>query len=88
MSAVDLFWHLMGLLAPAWVLAPGMVLGARLLARGRPRVRWPWQLLIHLLAGSAVLVAGLVWTGEDGRMATYAALVLVLASCQAWMSRP
>lgn len=88
MSVLDLFWHLGGLLAPALVLAPGMVLGSRLLARTPARLRWPWQLLIQWLAGSAVLVAGLVWTGEDGRMATYAALVLVLAACQAWMSRP
>ena len=35
----------------------------------------------------AVLVGGLVLSGHDGRMATYAALVLASAACQAWLTR-
>lgn len=36
-------------------------------------------------AGLLVLVAGLVGLGRDGRMATYAALVLVAASLACWL---
>ena len=89
MTIVDLLWHLAGLLAPAWVLAPLMVLFSQPLAWGRPRrARWPVQLGINLLACMAVLVLGLIWTGEDGRWATYAALVITSAACQAWLGGP
>jgi hypothetical protein len=40
-----------------------------------------------LLSGVAVLVAALSWTGQDGRMLTYAALVLACAASQAWLTR-
>lgn len=83
MTAIDLFWHLAGLLAPALVLAPLMVLCSQVLMRGQPRrARWPVQLGVNLLACMAVLVLGLAWTGEDGRLITYAALVAVSAGCQ------
>jgi hypothetical protein len=37
--------------------------------------------------GTAVLVAGLWWLGVDGKMATYAALVLGLALVQSLIAR-
>lgn len=88
MTLLGLFWHLAGLLAPALALAPAMVLLDRLLRRRqRPRVRWPWQLGLNLLVCSGVLVLGLVLSGEDGRLATYAALVAASAACQSWLGR-
>ena len=39
---------------------------------------------LHSVLGSAVLLAGLWWLGHDGKMLTYAALVLVAASVQ-WL---
>jgi hypothetical protein len=38
--------------------------------------------LCHAAAGAAVLVLGLLLQGQDGRMATYAALVLVSATLE------
>jgi hypothetical protein len=40
--------------------------------------------LLNVLAGTCVLVAGLVITGNDGKMATYGALVLVCATLE-WL---
>jgi high-affinity Fe2+/Pb2+ permease len=40
--------------------------------------------LINALAGMGVLAAGLVLTGNDGKMATYGALVLVCATVE-WL---
>ena len=66
-------------LAGAAALAGGLVLPAS--GRG------PWWLSLGLnaLAGAAVLAAGLWYFGRDGKMATYAALVLVVATVQ-WLS--
>lgn len=41
---------------------------------------------INALLGIVVLAMGLVLSGQDGRMMTYAALVLALGSCQWLMS--
>lgn len=88
MGFLDLFWHLAGFVAPALVLAPGVVLASRLLVRQPARApAWRLQLAFNLGACVLVLLAGLVLAGHDGRMATYAALVLASAGCQAWLLR-
>jgi hypothetical protein len=40
------------------------------------------QWLVQAGVGTGVLVAGLVLFGRDGKMLSYAALVLTCASCQ------
>lgn len=85
MDFLDVFWHLAGFAAPALALAPAVVLVARLSAGQRGRRRpWRVELALNLVVCLAVLIAGLIWTGHDGRMATYAALVLASASTQ-WL---
>ena len=75
----------MGFGLPAVVLAPVVALAGRWLGGARqPLLR---QIGVNAGVGLAVLVAGLVLTGHDGRMVTYAALVLALATAQAVMSR-
>ena len=88
MDLLDLFWHGAGFAAPALVLAPAMVLASRIFGqKSALALSWPAQAAINLIVCLAVLVAGLVWSGQDGRMATYAALVLASAACQAWLMR-
>ncbi|MEY4302276.1 MAG: hypothetical protein RJB06_683, partial [Pseudomonadota bacterium] len=41
-----------------------------------------WRWLLNAVCGLAVLVVGLVITGNDGKMATYGALVLVCATLE------
>ncbi len=77
--------HLFNFAAPALFLALLLALGGRLLGpKGASALAWYAQAAINSVVGCAVLLAGLWWLGRDGRMLTYAALVLVCASCQ-WL---
>ena len=88
MAPLDLFLHLLGFLAPALAVALLVALAARLVTPRTPGFHSWWaQAAINSIAGVLVLVAGLWHFGVDGKMATYTALVLVVASCQWACSR-
>ena len=80
MDALDLFWHLANFVLPALGVGALSAALCKLLWRGAlARVTWftlAWQ---ASAAGLAVLVAGLVITGHDGRMITYAGVVVACA---------
>lgn len=85
MDLIDLIWHLAGFLAPALFVAP-LVVGLSLVL-GRKRAAatgWRSRIAINLTVCVAVLVLGLVLTGQDGRMLTYGALVLASAATAWW----
>lgn len=89
MTLLDLFWHVSAFVLPACFLALLMPLVARWRTKPAGRApRYAVQCGLQLVCGVLVLIAGLVITGQDGRMATYAALVTVAGSLQALMSRP
>jgi CHASE2 domain-containing sensor protein len=86
MTFLGFLYHLMGFVAPALVVAA--VLGVAL--RRRPtRQGWPAYRQYRWLAGVGVVVLLLGWalTGADGRMATYAALVVSQGGFAAWLQR-
>ena len=80
MNALDLFWHIANFMLPALgVGALSAALCKLFWRRSLARTSWftlAWQ---ASAAGLAVLVAGLVITGHDGRMITYAGLVVACA---------
>jgi len=93
MGPTDALWHLLNL------LAPGVGLG--LVAAALAKVRWRRELAgvgygrlarWGALSSTAALLGGLVITGRDGRMLTYAAMVLACALALWWVgfgrSRP
>lgn len=87
MDPLTAFWHLIDFTAPALGLAAmlGLVLWLR-----APRRGWDptWRSMEWLAAsGVIVLAAGLVWFGRDGKVATYAALVVVMGSVAWWRAR-
>ena len=85
MGLLDLLFHFLNFIAPA--LAVGaMVAGAArvLLPRQAANRTWPVQFAINSIVGVLILAAGLWLFGVDGKMATYAALVLGVASAQ-WL---
>jgi hypothetical protein len=83
MGPFDAFLHLSSFLAPVLAVACGVALAARLLLPRQSESRAWWvQAAINSIVGAAVLVAGLWYFGVDGKMATYSALVLAIASCQ------
>ena len=86
MNASQALFHLVGLLLPALAMAVCMPLAGRwVMGPGGPT--WLKRALLHALAGTLVLVLGLVLQGHDGRMATYAVLVLVSGSLEWAMHR-
>ncbi len=90
MGPYEQVFHLLGFIAPAYVLAGLCALAARFLARGWLPVA-PWSLLTQTLVGgllgTLVLAAGVWLFAVDGKMVTYGALVLTCASAQWGMCR-
>ena len=87
MGPLDALWHVANLFAPA------LALGA--LAAGLAKLLWrrqlaavPWKRLAGpaCAACAAVTLAGLALLGRDGRMATYAAMVLACALTLWWQA--
>ncbi len=88
MPLTDLLLHLLNFIAPAAFVSVGTVALSRLAYQRRlPLLRfWP-QLALNFAVCLSVLLAGLWFFGRDGKMATYAALVVLSASCQWVMVR-
>ncbi len=87
MTAYLLTNHLLNFMAPAALVALLLVLLSRLLSRfftsKKPMALTFWrQVAIVFIANMAVLTAGLLIFGHDGKMLTYAGLVAVAALCQ------
>jgi predicted anti-sigma-YlaC factor YlaD len=83
---IDLSNHLLSFAAPAFAVALAVTLLARaLLPRSDQRLGWSVNLALNFVAGLLTLGAGLWFFGRDGKMATYAAMVLAVATCQ-WLS--
>ena len=87
MTAYLLLDHILNFLAPAAALALLVVLlsrpFSRFLASKKPLSQSIYaQAAIIFIVNVLVLAAGLVLFGNDGKMATYAALVLASAVCQ------
>jgi hypothetical protein len=88
MGPLDILIHLLSFLAPALVVAGLVALGARVFMPGRAGVlAWWVQFALNSVAGMVVLGLGLWHFGVDGKMATYAALVVAVAACQWLCSR-
>lgn len=78
MSPLQFLDHLLNFVAPAVVVGALLALGLRVLQRPRSlRVPLWKQVAVTTGAGVVTLLGGLMLTGHDGRMATYAALVVV-----------
>jgi hypothetical protein len=85
LGPLDTLWHLLNFFAPSvgvGLLAPAM---AKLLWRRRLKpVAWVSLALWTTGGATAALLAGLMVFGRDGRVATYALLVLVSAVALWW----
>ena len=85
MDFIPAFNHWFNFVGPALCL-PVLLWPMARLAFGRPAgaPRWWVQWLVLAAVGTVVLVAGLWVLGRDGKMLTYAVLVLACASGQ-WL---
>ena len=88
MTPLDGFIHLLSFVAPAFVVALLVAfVDGLLLPRQSQGRSWWLQAAINFAAGLVALGAGLWYFGVDGKMASYAALVLAVASCQWFCAR-
>ena len=84
MHATEAFWHLMNFCAPALGIGAFAAVLSRLVWRGELR-RGVVALWIRASAAALVAsVAGLVAFERDGRMATYAVMVVASAAAIWW----
>lgn len=87
MGVIDLLIHLINFALPALVVGLALPLLTRLTAMGRlAGAGWRRQAGVNSLAGLLVLVAGLWLWGQDGKLLTYMAMVVVCATSQWLMS--
>lgn len=89
MTALNLTNQLLNFMAPAAFVALFVVMVVHVFARffrskKPPALSLPAQLAIIFVASLALLVAGLVIFGRDGKMASYALLAVGAATCQ-WL---
>ena len=85
MGPIDAFWHLSNLFLSALLLGALAAALAKLLWRRElAGVRWRRLATAAAAAAAAVVLLGLVVFGRDGRMATYAAMVLACAAVLWW----
>ncbi len=85
MGPLDAFWHLVNFVAPALGVAALATLLSKLLWRkalAARSLRQLWQ--VSAAAGVVALVLGWLVFGRDGRMGTYALLVLSCALALWW----
>lgn len=88
MGPIDALWHVLNFLAPAAATAALLVAWAAVLdKKSRNPIAIRSSFAIFFAVGTAVLAAGLVLLGHDGRMLTYAALVLAQGSALALVWR-
>lgn len=88
MGPIDALWHVLNFLAPAAVTAALLAAWRAVLdkkSRNSSAIRSSFA--IFFAVGTAVLAAGLILLGHDGRMLTYAALVLAQGSALALVWR-
>lgn len=81
--------HLLNFLAPALFLA--VILSLFEIFQRKKSILtldFTWCIAIYFLISASVLVVGILSLGRDGKMATYATLVILLAFCYAWRTRP
>jgi hypothetical protein len=83
MTLQDILNHLLNFAAPALALALLLPLAARFLRKkSASPFSWWAQIAVNFAVGLAVQAGGLWWWGHDGKMLTYTALVLAVASSQ------
>lgn len=85
MTPLSVLFHLVGFVAPALGVALLLWAGLRIRRKGRPGFGSMLQLSLLCVVGTVVLLAGLAYFDRDGRIATYAALVLTQGTLAWWL---
>ena len=88
MDGLSLIVHVLNFSAPAVGVSAWITLISPLIWRGSGRWKaWKSRFVLNSLAGLLVLLVGMIWTGQDGKMISYAAMVLACATSQWLLTR-
>jgi hypothetical protein len=88
MDGLSLIVHVLNFSAPAVAVSAWITLISPLIWRGsRARKTWKARFVLNSLAGIFMLLLGLWWSGQDGKMISYAAMVLACATSQWLLTR-
>ena len=84
----DVFFHLLNLIAPAVVVAGVLAfVGQKIIPPSPQAYATRTILLINALVGTAILILGMLVFGHDGKIATYALLIVVQAGVQVFLGQ-
>ena len=84
----DVFFHLLNLIAPAVVVAGVLAfVGQKIIPPSSQAYATRTILLINALVGIAILILGMLIFGHDGKIATYALLIVVQAGVQVFLGQ-
>jgi predicted PurR-regulated permease PerM len=83
MSFLDALFHLVNFFLPAVFVGGALALWGRRYSRRSARQTW----LINSVTGIIAMLAGLILFGVDGKMLSYALLVVACSLSQLWRSR-
>ena len=87
MSLLDLLNHLINFLAPALAVGFVCALAGGGFGRKAGALAWWIQAAVNAGAGALALLGGLIFSGRDGTMGAYAALVFACGISQWLVSR-
>lgn len=88
MGPLDLLNHVFNFLAPALAVGVLVAMVGQIFKRKMPGARvLHAQAAINCVAGALALGGGLWFFGHDGKMASYAAMVLAIASSQCFLRK-
>ena len=88
MGPIDLLLHVLNFLAPAlWTALAVALLSRWVMKQKSSALTLRKQVVLNFSASALTLVLGLWWFGNDGKMATFSAMVLVCATSQWFMLR-
>ena len=83
MNLFGLIDHMLNFLTPALVVGGLLAVSAPIfMKKTAPAHSWYAQAAINFVAGASALGIGLWYFGHDGKMASYAAMVLAMATSQ------
>lgn len=87
MGPIDAVWYLVNLFVPAMGLGALSAAATKLLWRKETqRLAWRRLATSASAAAAAITVGGLLVYGQDGRMTTYAAMVIAVALTLWWQT--
>jgi hypothetical protein len=88
MDGLSLIVHVLNFSAPAVAVSAWITLLSPLIWRGSGRWKaWKSRFVLNSMAGGLTLLLGLIWSGQDGKMMSYAAMVLACATSQWVLTR-